>query len=312
MIEIQRCLHTFQIVTTLQYTCDQNCTSYGPYFGGLSDEACKAHGGTFCPVSNCTDLQVCVEDYHDEAVNDKKTAFANYLESMPGGEYLSCDTDKSCEKWDPIDPFACGRAREYFGFDTNFINDKQICEDISQFRNTRDFQFLEEFFKQGSDGSFSPENTEPPLVPPLVLKLPTAGKCMYAFGNGKKLLRCRLAHICFPLLFFNCIDDPKNKEEGSKAPEVQNGQAWRATNFALSKVVAIFASAADSVRSTKCVCEVVCPLANPCAVLSTILGLSVEVIKFAIDLVRPPDCCYRHCAANYALNTFFVPPFADS
>jgi hypothetical protein len=174
--------------TIAQYTCDQNCRSYGPYFGGLSDEACEAHGGTFCPIADCADLQVCVEDYHKDAVNANRPAFVNYLELMPGGEYLtkgSCDTDKSCQKWETNDPYACGRAREYFGFDANFINDKQICQDIGQFQNTRDFKFLEEFFKQGTSEESDPEETEPPLVPPLVLRKPYAGKYLYEFGNEK-------------------------------------------------------------------------------------------------------------------------------
>jgi hypothetical protein len=133
-----------------------------------------------------------VKDYHDEAVNDKRTAFANYLETMPGWESLAnCDNaSESCDerkKWEPDDPYACGRARVYFGFDANFINDKQICQDIKQFQNSRDFVFLEEFFNQGTSNEVDPEKTEPPLVPPLELILPVAGKYLYEFGNGKNL-----------------------------------------------------------------------------------------------------------------------------
>ena len=46
------------------------------------------------------------------------------------------------------DPNQCIKAREHFGYDAGFINDKQICEDIHQFRFAKDFNFLEEFFDQ--------------------------------------------------------------------------------------------------------------------------------------------------------------------
>jgi hypothetical protein len=99
---------------------------------------------------------------------------------MPGWESLAkCDDAESCaerKQWDPTDPNACGRAREYFGFDANFVNDNQICTDVNQFKNTKDFEFLEEFFKQGGDSEVEIEFGEPPLVPPLILTLPAAGK----------------------------------------------------------------------------------------------------------------------------------------
>jgi hypothetical protein len=136
-----------------------------------------------------------VKDYHQDAVDANSPAFVNYLETMPGWESLAkCDDDESCrnrEKWDPTDPYACGRAREHFGFDANFIHDKRICEDINQFKNSRDFKFLEEFFKQGTPAkSDGPDDTEPPLVPALVLKKPAAGKYLHEFVNGKKLEAC--------------------------------------------------------------------------------------------------------------------------
>jgi hypothetical protein len=148
----------------------------------MSVEACEVHGGTFCPITDCTDLKDCVQNYYNNARSENRSAFATYLQGMPGGEYLTpanCDnaTDpaKYCdEKW--VDPDQCGAAREYFGFDASFVNDQSICTDINQFQNTRDFDFLEEFFKQGSASVVETDEGVPPLVPPLILTLPAAGK----------------------------------------------------------------------------------------------------------------------------------------
>jgi hypothetical protein len=148
-------------------------------------------GGTFCPITNCTDLKECVEDYYEEAVGDDRKAFAQYLVSMPGGAYLhpqpqeNCslpDAEESCpqvsvpKELDPLDTSQCGLAREYFGFNMNFVNDKQICGDIRQFQNARSFDFLEEFFAQGFDLEPEVEDGEPPLAPALILKKPFPGK----------------------------------------------------------------------------------------------------------------------------------------
>jgi hypothetical protein len=46
-------------------------------------------------------------------------------------------------------------ARQYFGFDENFLDDKKICADIEQLRFTKEFSFLDEFFNQGSGGAVS-------------------------------------------------------------------------------------------------------------------------------------------------------------
>jgi hypothetical protein len=158
------------------------CKSYGPFFSGIRDEACAIQGGTFCPITNSTVLKECVKaDYDEVVVGETQPAFANYLSSMPRGAYLSCpDDDESClsdsKELNVTDSFGCGRAREYFGFDSDFINDKQICRDIKQFQSTRDFEFLEEFFDQS--GARKPEGPglNQPLVPPLILQKPLAGK----------------------------------------------------------------------------------------------------------------------------------------
>jgi hypothetical protein len=78
-------------------------------------------------VANCFELQKCVDGHSC----DQNRAFAQYVNASPS---IINHTD----------PFQCGRAREYFGFQNNFINDEQICEDISQLALTRDFEILNE------------------------------------------------------------------------------------------------------------------------------------------------------------------------
>jgi hypothetical protein len=134
-----------------------------------------------------------VKDYHEIALDENRTAFAKYLEAMPGAEYLqpseTCPADESCPTpLDPLDTIGCGRAREYFGFDEYFVNDKNICEDIVQFQNSRDFKFLDNFFNQGSSEGESNDPGDVPLVPQLVLTKPDAGKLsVYECGNCKKM-----------------------------------------------------------------------------------------------------------------------------
>jgi hypothetical protein len=153
----------------LQYQCqvyseidgqyvNNECKAYGPYFAGINEDVCDASGGTYCAVSDCTELMDCVGEMTISATDDNRTAFATYLKSSPNIT-------------NPVDPYECGRAREYFGFDESFVNDDQICEDVKQFTNTRDFAFLDEFFDQGGKADEITEKDG--LVPPLVLNAPT-------------------------------------------------------------------------------------------------------------------------------------------
>jgi hypothetical protein len=67
----------------------------------------------------------------------KNYAFLSYLTAAP--EIQDASVVKQCQ-----------RAREYFGFDRDFLDGGKICGDIEQFRLTEDFDFLNEFFNQGS------------------------------------------------------------------------------------------------------------------------------------------------------------------
>jgi hypothetical protein len=155
-------LFSFQPITSiflshrLQFKCaDDNgdpneCQNKGPYLAGLNEEACATFGGTFCPApADCTTLRNCIKDYFDGA--NKPSAYATYLEAAPNIT-------------DPMDLISCGRSREYFGFDEYFINDEQICEDVEQLRNTRDFKLLESFF--GNSEYTSPTSDDDIVILP--------------------------------------------------------------------------------------------------------------------------------------------------
>lgn len=160
----------------------------GPYFAGLAKESCDAQGGTWCPApANCTVLKDCVQSMIKAATIGGQIGFRSYLQGAPSIT-------------SPIDFDKCGSARQYFGFDELFVNDGQICEDISQFRYTNDFDFMDEFFGQGSDsGSNDTEATgtdlgpagDPPpedaeLAPELLLKAPDRSKCdSWQYGKRK-------------------------------------------------------------------------------------------------------------------------------
>jgi hypothetical protein len=124
----------------------------GPYLAGINEGACATFGGTFCPApADCTTLRNCIKEYFDGA--NKPSAYATYLEASP---IIT----------DPTDRVSCGRARDYFGFDDDFINDEQICEDVEQLRNTRDFKLLESFFGESDYNPPSDDEPPPVILPP--------------------------------------------------------------------------------------------------------------------------------------------------
>jgi hypothetical protein len=81
-----------------------------------------------------------VEVYQLAAKDQGLIGYAQYLDNYPNIT-------------SPTNAKQCGNAREYFGFDAHFLNDDQVCEDIYQLRFTDDFDFLNEFFNQGSSGN---------------------------------------------------------------------------------------------------------------------------------------------------------------
>jgi len=122
------------------YSCDDPCGNDGPTLGGLDEGACNAYGGTFCRnPSSCDVLQACVEEYTQAAIDQELYSYQQFLEDSP-------------EISDPTSFKECGNAREYFGYDKDFLDDERVCDDVWQMRMTDDFDFLDEFYNQGSDG----------------------------------------------------------------------------------------------------------------------------------------------------------------
>ena len=82
---------------------------------------------------DCSELKTCISDLINEADNPDTLAYKQYLESAP-------------VITDPADFQQCGEVRNYFGFDEMFLNDYAVCEDVSQLRYSRSFEFLKDFF----------------------------------------------------------------------------------------------------------------------------------------------------------------------
>ena len=111
-----------------------------------------------------------------EAGAEKRRAFEKYLESAPNIT-------------DPTDRHQCGSTRGYFGFEENFINDAQICEDIEQLKYSRDFDFLDEFLAQGSE-------TLKADVYSLELKPPDRSMSSLYHLHAVQSSCCSVAHLC--------------------------------------------------------------------------------------------------------------------
>ena len=100
----------------------------------------------------------------EEAKAEGRLAFEQYLLGAPNIT-------------DPTENDQCGKVRSYFGFDEFFVNDAQIMEDVEQLKFSRDFDFLDEFFKQGSSSNSNPgSDGGNGLAPPLVLTSPDRSK----------------------------------------------------------------------------------------------------------------------------------------
>ena len=129
---------------------------------GIDSNACEAQGGTWCqnPV-DCSALSACVEDMKNNALETNHAAFENYLNSMPNIT-------------DPLNADHCGKAREYFGFDATFINDDTVCAEVDELRHSRNMDWMDEFFGQGTSETTAPGGTSgcPPPLPPVELEIP--------------------------------------------------------------------------------------------------------------------------------------------
>ena len=135
----------------------------------------------------------CINDYISEE-ESKSPASQNigYL------QYLN-DAPKLTNPEDVTNAKQCGNLKEYLGYDRDLLDNEYICENVYQLRYTDDFDFLNEFFDQGSGGN-------------------GPGLC----GGGADFdASCVLTE---PLL---AADFPS---------VILKGKKWRSTNFALAQI----------------------------------------------------------------------------
>ncbi|CAB9525265.1 TECPR [Seminavis robusta] len=242
------------------YDCSTatHCQNVGPYFSGMSVEACDAQGGTWCPQpSDCGVLMTCIQNEINDA--SSSVAYKEYLRLAPN---VAITTDS----------IQCGRARQYFGYDARFLNDQAICDDIHELRLSKDFSFMDEFLGgQADGGGTAPGNTTgdytelniapltiieiaPPPVPDFKL-----GKVNYTHSGLMKQTK---------------------------------GQGWRATNFALRTALGVVYFVRGILDSAACP-ETGCTpvdigLANLCQAAhfaaSSAVEVAAHIINVALDI----------------------------
>ena len=118
------------------FDCQDECQKYAPSFAGISTESCDTFGGTFCTYAqDCSPLQECVEELIQEAEKQTNPTYLIYLKDAPVIE-------------DATDNEQCGDTREYFGYERTFPIDKKICDEVKEYRNTRDFTFMDAIIEE--------------------------------------------------------------------------------------------------------------------------------------------------------------------
>lgn len=223
-----------------KHECTRTCQNPGPFFAGIDEDSCSANGGTWCArPTDCSSLKTCLKAMYDSArtpdTNNKtKAAFASYIE--PG---LVNDHTKFED---------CSRSREYFGFDPLYTNDADICDNVEQLHNTRDFAFLDQLYDQGSE-------------------LPAEVASFDAGTTG--------AHKWIPL---KAPDEAK----GSKLKAVATSRDWEVTNFALSQVLDVFDGVKEGITALECPAS---PAADLGAIVENLCKLSKNIIYIIAHVI---------------------------
>lgn len=190
----------------------ESCQNPGTFLAGFSEEACQIQGGTFCPnPADCLVLKDCVANSIIEAENSGQVAFAKYLETSPLIE-------------DPRDPFECGCARQYFGFEPTYTNDIGICENLQTLRYVKSFAVLDDLMDDSDADSSDCDD------------------CMDAPGPDTAL----------PLVPFLELTDPAKNPEKSEAGPVKNGLQWRSTNFVFLQAATTLEEIFDQTNAFEC------------------------------------------------------------
>ena len=107
--------------------------------------------------TDCSVLRDCIADMKADAVAENLPAFKAYLDGAPNINHPTVHDE-------------CARARNYFGFEDFYINDDGICGDIEQLKLSKNFDFLEEFFNQGSDSGGEGDDGCPDPAPPATVE----------------------------------------------------------------------------------------------------------------------------------------------
>ena len=230
-----------------QFDCSATCTNYGPYFAGVDDAACRAQGGTFCRnPSDCSVLKTCIDTFVQQ--HAAQPLFVEYLKSAP--------KIMDSSKYDQ-----CGRTRNFFGFDEDFIHDQAICDDVEQLRFSKDFLFLEQFFggaPAGQNGTTPSCPTPPATAPVTAATLPPAPAME-------------------PLVLAKI-----NRDSSSKGP-VKNGQAWRSTNFALDTALGLAMDIHEAWVDLKCPAD---PTGTSTTICASILNGGAFIFQAVVISLR--------------------------
>ncbi|CAB9524926.1 expressed unknown protein [Seminavis robusta] len=111
------------------------CGKLGPPLSGFSQESCDVVSGTYCMYDrDCSALKKCIGD-EMKCPSDqtpKKFAYFDFLDSCP-------------KITQPLNHANCAEAREYLGFDGDYPNDMEICEDAKLLRFNRNFDAVNAF-----------------------------------------------------------------------------------------------------------------------------------------------------------------------
>lgn len=120
------------------YVCGDECMYKAPLFASFSEGACRIYSGTFCSYPrDCTDLLTCVDGLKGEVNPENGNADANlalfdFLNTAP--EVLSASSS-----------YECGQLREYFGFDSDYPIDEDICADIDLLKDSDEYGFINRY-----------------------------------------------------------------------------------------------------------------------------------------------------------------------
>jgi hypothetical protein len=110
------------------------CQNKGPWFSNINEEACKVYDGVWCRnPRNCNVLNDCIKNLEFSSPmgsENKTSAFELYVRASPKIRNID-------------NPTQCGKLREYFGFDFDYLEDQDICDELERLKSDPDFSDLD-------------------------------------------------------------------------------------------------------------------------------------------------------------------------